>query len=512
MTIGTVLRSRLDTKSPTSTGRTSPQMQALWDTVATEMASVPTIGGQRYVDRHHARDKMLVRERIERLVDPNTAAARAEPARGVGDAGRGRRRHRQRDRRRREHARRDQRHRHDLSRRVGEPDELAQAATLLRDRQGEPAPADPAQRVRRRRPARARPICSSRAGRASATSPRCRRWASRRSRSRSDPNTAGGAYTPGMSDYTVFVKGRGTAYLGGPPLVKMAIDEIVDEETLGGAEMHSRTSGLSDYLAMDELDGLRIARQIVRHLRWKRLGPGPTEPRRRPALRPGRVDRLRVGRRAHPVRHPRGARPAARRQPVRGVQAAVRRQAGVRLGIDLRLPGRHPRQQRDPLLRGGQEGLAVHPAVQPDEHAAALPAQHHRLHGRLEGGAGRHHRQRGEDDQRRVELDGAALQPDGRRELRRRQLRHGGQGVQPAPDLLVAEPSHRGDGPEAARRRDGDRRPQRRGGAGDRGRRGRDPGADRPRSRRRSSTSRRRSTRRAGSGTTGSSTRPTRER
>ena len=61
-----------------------------------------------------------------------------------------------------------------------------------------------------------------------------------------------------------------------------------------------------------------------------------------------------------------------------------------------------------------------------------------------------------------------ALQPDGRRELRRRQLRHGGQGVQPAPDLLVAEPSHRGDGPEAARRRDGDRRPQRRGGARDR--------------------------------------------
>ena len=67
------------------------------------------------------------------------------------------------------------------------------------------------------------------------------------------PATAGGAYTPGMSDYTVFVKGRATAYLGGPPLVKMAIDEVVDEETLGGAEMHSRISGLSDYLAVDEL-------------------------------------------------------------------------------------------------------------------------------------------------------------------------------------------------------------------------------------------------------------------
>ena len=80
-----------------------------------------------------------------------------------------------------------------------------------------------------------------------------------------------------MSDYTVFVKGRGTAYLGGPPLVKMAIDEIVDEETLGGAEMHSRTSGLSDYLAVDEMDALRMVRDIVRHLRWHKLGPGPTE-------------------------------------------------------------------------------------------------------------------------------------------------------------------------------------------------------------------------------------------
>ena len=57
----------------------------------------------------------------------------------------------------------------------------------------------------------------------------------------------------------------------------MAIDEVVDEETLGGAEMHSRTSGLSDYLAVDELDALRITRQIVRHLNWRKLGPGPSE-------------------------------------------------------------------------------------------------------------------------------------------------------------------------------------------------------------------------------------------
>lgn len=80
-------------------------------------------------------------------------------------------------------------------------------------------------------------------------------------------STAGGAYLPGMSDYVVMVKRQAQVFLGGPPLVKMATGEIVDEESLGGAEMHSKLSGLSDYLAEDELDGLRIAREIVAHLR-----------------------------------------------------------------------------------------------------------------------------------------------------------------------------------------------------------------------------------------------------
>jgi acetyl-CoA carboxylase carboxyltransferase component len=77
--------------------------------------------------------------------------------------------------------------------------------------------------------------------------------------------TAGGAYQPGMSDYVVMVKKQAQVFLAGPPLVKMATGEVVDEETLGGAEMHSRVSGLSDYLAENELDALRIARDIVSH-------------------------------------------------------------------------------------------------------------------------------------------------------------------------------------------------------------------------------------------------------
>ncbi|MEH0156175.1 carboxyl transferase domain-containing protein [Limibacter armeniacum] len=80
-------------------------------------------------------------------------------------------------------------------------------------------------------------------------------------------STAGGAYVPGMSDYAIFIKQQAKVFLAGPPLVKMATNEIVDDESLGGAEMHSRTSGVSDYLAEDELDGIRIAREIISNLK-----------------------------------------------------------------------------------------------------------------------------------------------------------------------------------------------------------------------------------------------------
>ncbi|MEX0812053.1 MAG: carboxyl transferase domain-containing protein [Chitinophagales bacterium] len=76
-------------------------------------------------------------------------------------------------------------------------------------------------------------------------------------------STAGGAYIPGMSDYTVMVKKQAKVFLAGPPLVKMATNEVTDEESLGGAEMHSKISGVSDYLANDERDGIRLAREIL---------------------------------------------------------------------------------------------------------------------------------------------------------------------------------------------------------------------------------------------------------
>ncbi|MFC5492141.1 acyl-CoA carboxylase subunit beta [Nocardioides caricicola] len=89
-------------------------------------------------------------------------------------------------------------------------------------------------------------------------------------------STAGGAYVPGMSDYTVMVKEQAKVFLGGPPLVKMATGEESDDESLGGAEMHARTSGLADYLAEDELDAIRIGRRIVARLNWRKAVAPPT--------------------------------------------------------------------------------------------------------------------------------------------------------------------------------------------------------------------------------------------
>ncbi len=75
--------------------------------------------------------------------------------------------------------------------------------------------------------------------------------------------TAGGAYIPGMSDFAIFQKKKAKVFLAGPPLVQMATKEVATAEELGGAEMHSRISGVTDYLAEDELDGIRIAREIM---------------------------------------------------------------------------------------------------------------------------------------------------------------------------------------------------------------------------------------------------------
>ena len=234
-------------------------------------------------------------------------------------------------------------------------------------------------------------------------------------------STAGGAYVPGMCDYAVLVDGHAKVFLGGPPLVKMATGEDADDEQLGGAAMHSRVSGLSDHFAVDELDCIRIGRQIVAQLNWRKLGPRPVPAGRPAAVRPRGAARHRLGGLPGAVRPARGARPRRRRLPVRRVQAAVRHQPGHRVGVRPRLPGRDPGQRPwRAVQRGGQEGQRVHPAGQPDQHPAGVPAEHHRLHGRHRLRAGRDHQGRRQDDQRRHQQHGAAHHDQHRRLVRRR--------------------------------------------------------------------------------------------
>lgn len=98
--------------------------------------------------------------------------------------------------------------------------------------------------------------------------------------------TAGGAYVPAMSDEAVIVRGQGTIFLGGPPLVKAATGEVVTAEELGGGEVHSRTSGVTDHLAEDDAHALRIVRNIVATLPARAPLPWSVEPAEEPAADP----------------------------------------------------------------------------------------------------------------------------------------------------------------------------------------------------------------------------------
>ncbi|WP_119420180.1 acyl-CoA carboxylase subunit beta [Desertibaculum subflavum] len=86
-------------------------------------------------------------------------------------------------------------------------------------------------------------------------------------------STAGGAYLPGLSDYVIMVKKRAKVFLAGPPLLKAATGEVANDEELGGAEMHTMVSGVAEYLAEDDADGIRLAREIFAKLPWNEQLP-----------------------------------------------------------------------------------------------------------------------------------------------------------------------------------------------------------------------------------------------
>ena len=184
-------------------------------------------------------------------------------------------------------------------------------------------------------------------------------------------------------DYIVMVKGGAKVFLGGPPLVKMAIDEDADEETLGGAEMHSRVSGVSDYLAADELDAIRHrprdrrapqlaqARALEARARSRSRATIPTScSASRRSTCASRSTCARSSRASSTAR----ASTSSSRSTARTLVTGWAHVHGYPVGI----------LANNGILfsESSREGRAVHPALQPDRHAAPVPAEHHRLHGR----------------------------------------------------------------------------------------------------------------------------------
>ena len=134
--------------------------------------------------------------------------------------------------------------------------------------------------------------------------------------------TAGGAYVPAMSDEAVIVRGQGTIFLGGPPLVRAATGEVVTAEELGGADVHARRSGVVDHLAEDDADALRILREHRRDLSAAVPRALAGSAGRGPGGRPRTAVRRRADRPADAVRRARGRRAHRRRQPVRTSSSA----------------------------------------------------------------------------------------------------------------------------------------------------------------------------------------------
>ncbi len=156
--------------------------------------------------------------------------------------------------------------------------------------------------------------------------------------------TAGGAYVPAMADESIMVKNQATIFLGGPPLVKAATGEVVTAEDLGGADVHTRISGVADHMAENDAHALGIARTIVANLNTTKSHGLDITPPPRPALRSGRHLRHRLAGSEEALRRAPDHRPHRRWLRVRRVQAALWHDAGDRLCPHLRLSRRHHRQ------------------------------------------------------------------------------------------------------------------------------------------------------------------------
>ena len=250
-------------------------------------------------------------------------------------------------------------------------------------------------------------------------------------------STAGGAYMTGLCDHVIMVRGRGRAFLAGPPLLKAATGEIADDEALGGADMHAAVSGLAEHVADDDASALAVARELIGSLGWQPRAAWPDGPE---PLLPA-DDLLGAVRRRHEEagRDAPGDRAHRRRLRLPRVRRRLRPGHGLRLCGHRRLQGRHRHQQR-PARSGRQhQGHALHPELRAGGAADRLAAEHHRLHRRHRGRARRHDQARLEADPGAVERDGAADHDPVRRLVRRRQLRHVRARLPPALRLRLAD-------------------------------------------------------------------------
>ena len=274
------LKSTLDPRSA-AYADAAEAMTSKLDELGAEHAKALAGGGEKYVKRHHDRGKMTARERVELLIDPDSPFLELATLAGYGSL---------------VHSRGSvvtgsawssgvecMLVAHDPTVKGGTTNpwslkqDIAGHEIALQNRLA----GDLAGRVGRGRPADAEGGLHPGRGRSSGDLTRLSAAGIPTIALVFGNSTAGGAYTPGWPDHVVMIKERSKVFLAGPPLVKMATGEESDDESLGGAEMHSRTSGLGDYFAVDELDAIRIGRRIVARLNWRKRGPAPclvTEP------------------------------------------------------------------------------------------------------------------------------------------------------------------------------------------------------------------------------------------
>ena len=261
--------------------------------------------------------------------------------------------------------------------------------------------------------------------------------------------TAGGAYVPAMCDENVIVKGTGTIYLAGPPLVKAATGEEVTAEELGGADVHTRLSGVSDHLAQDDREALDICRSIVATL----------------GLRTSKRRRAEIDEPLYPVQELYGLIPANPRQTfdvheviARLVDGSRFHEFKARYGPTLvcgfaqldGTSGRNRREQWHSLLGTCAKGRSFRAALQPATHSAHLSAEHHRFHGWKGIRGPRDHQGWRQDGSGRGDRGGPEVHGGHRRVTWRGELRHVRPGLWSPVPVRLAQCTDLGDGRTAS--------------------------------------------------------------